>query len=150
MPYCVYGDFLEAMCKCDLALAAFPFGNTNSTVDTCLLGLPTVANFGPESPAQSDRMVLATAGFPDWLVAKTDEEYYEKALSLINDVDLRQSVVKGVTRRKVRERLFDMAAFDGERDSFADMFWYVYRNHETLQSTSQRVFHHKTSLPDAP
>ena len=29
-----YEEFLQKMCRCDLALAAFPFGNTNSTVDT--------------------------------------------------------------------------------------------------------------------
>ena len=34
IPYLGYDKFLEEICRCDMALAAFPFGNTNSTVDT--------------------------------------------------------------------------------------------------------------------
>ena len=148
-PYVSYNTFLAEMCKCDLALAAFPFGNTNSTVDTCLLGLPTVANFGPESPAQTDRMVLETAGFPDWLVARSDEEYYDKALQLINDPDFRCGILKNVTRDNVRDRLFNMAALHEETDPFAEMFWFAYENHEALQNTSERVFRFQDVLGDA-
>lgn len=148
-PYVDYNTFLSEMCKCDLALAAFPFGNTNSTVDTCLLGLPTIANFGPESPAQTDRMVLETAGFPDWLVARSDEEYYDKALQLINDPELRCGILKDVTRSSVRQRLFKMAALHEETDPFADMFWFVYENHEALQQSSERVFHYQDVLGES-
>ena len=80
VPYVAYDKFLEEMCRCDLALAAFPFGNTNSTVDTCLLGLPTVVHFGPESPAQTDWLVMRTAGLPAWLVCDNDEDYFQSAL----------------------------------------------------------------------
>ena len=147
-PYVDYTEFLSEMCRCDLALAAFPFGNTNSTVDTCLLGLPTVANFGPESPAQTDRMVLATAGFPEWLVARSDEEYYEKALHLINDSVFRTEILKDVSRMSAREKLFNMAQLHEQSDPFADMFWYVYENHEALQSSARRVIHSKDVLRD--
>lgn len=145
-PYMDYEEFLTKMCRCDLALAAFPFGNTNSTVDTCLLGLPTVVHFGPESPAQTDRMVLKTAGFPDWLVAHSDEEYYEKALTLINDVNRRSQLTAGITREKVRARLYDLEECDRASDPFADMFWYAYNNHASIQSSDQRVFHYKNVL----
>lgn len=144
--YVDYEAFLQEMCKCDLALAAFPFGNTNSTVDTCLLGLPTVANFGPESPAQSDRMVMETAGFPSWLVARSDEEYYEKALQLINDPVFRESLISDVTRESVRSNLFNRAAFNDEDDPVADMFWYAYEQHESLQRSSSRVIHYADVL----
>ena len=144
--YVNYEDFLKEMCKCDLALAAFPFGNTNSTVDTCLLNLPTVANFGPESPAQSDRMVMDTAGFPSWLVARSDEEYYEKALQLINDATLRKELTADITRESVRKNLFSRASFDDESDPVADMFWYAYEHHEALQASPRRVIHYKDVL----
>ena len=145
-PYMNYEEFLAKMCRCDLALAAFPFGNTNSTVDTCMLGLPTVVHFGPESPAQTDRMVLRTAGFPDWLVAHSDEEYYEKALTLINDVDRRTQITAGITREKVRARLYDPDECDRASDPFADMFWYAYQNHAAIQSSDRRVFHYRDVL----
>ena len=141
MPYVNYDDFLNEMCKCDLALAAFPFGNTNSTVDTCLLGLPTLAHFGPESPAQSDKLVLTTAGFPEWLVAHSDEEYFEKALRLINDRVFREDLVGKLSRESVRTRLF--GDYNEERtDPFADVMLAVYNHHEELMNQEKRVFHH--------
>lgn len=144
--YIGYEEFLQQMCRCDLALAAFPFGNTNSTVDTCLLGLPTLAHFGPESPAQTDRMVLKTAGYPEWLIARSDEEYYEKALRLINEPELRAEMVSGVSRESARARLFNFETLEEGEDPFADMFWHVYQHHEELQAMDQRVFHYSDVL----
>lgn len=146
MQYIDYESFLSEMCRCDLALAAFPFGNTNSTVDTCLLGLPTVAHFGPESPAQTDRLVLETAGFPDWLVCDSDEQYFETALALINDAELRLSVTQQMDPQLVRQRLFDRGASDLDEDPLADVFRHVYRNHEALAASSQRVFRYDELL----
>lgn len=146
VPYLDYQDFLAEMCRCDLALAAFPFGNTNSTVDTCLLGLPTVANFGPESPAQTDRMVLLTAGYPEWLIARSDEEYYEKALKLIDDQPFRYELMRDVSRSVVKDRLFNMLELNQHEDPFAEMFWYVYENHQKLQKSPERLFYYKDVL----
>lgn len=150
MRYIDYQTFLSEMCRCDLALAAFPFGNTNSTVDTCLLGLPTVAHFGPESPAQTDKIVLATAGYPDWLVCDSDEQYFETALSLINDPQLRLSVTQHTEPQDVRERLFDRASSAFGEDPLADVFLHVYQNHEALAASSQRVFRYDDLLGTSP
>ena len=139
MPLATYEQFLEQMSRCDLALAAFPFGNTNSTVDTSLLGLPTVVHFGPESPAQTDAMVLRTAGLPEWLVCHSDEKYYETALALINDADLRVSVTKGLDRSAIRERLFPKGQ-GASATVFAEMIWEMYQNHAKLSSSKQRVY----------
>lgn len=104
-PYMNYQNFLKEISMCDLALAAFPFGNTNGTVDTCLLGLPTVAHFGPETPAQSDRLVMRTAGYPDWCICETDEQYLTAALNLINDFELRNRLKTDANRTKIRDQL---------------------------------------------
>lgn len=144
--YVDYRTFLAEMCRCDLALAAFPFGNTNSTVDTCLLGLPTVVHFGAESPAQTDKMVLETAGYPDWLVCDSDEQYFETALKLINDPNLRKSVTDSVDPNLVRTRLFAREDSEFGEDPLADVFRYVYDHHEDLQASSDRVFRYQTLL----
>ena len=146
MQYIDYGAFLAEMCRCDLALAAFPFGNTNSTVDTCLLGLPTVVHFGSESPAQTDKLVLDTAGYPDWLVCETDEQYFETALKLINDPALRKSVTQSVEPKSVRARLFSREESGFGEDPLADVFRYVYDNHEAMQASSSRVFSYRELL----
>lgn len=144
-PYVSYDRFLSEMCKCDLALAAFPFGNTNSTVDTSLLGIPTVVHFGPESPAQSDAVVLRTIGLPDYLVCRSDEEYYETALRLINDPEARVNALGGLSRETVRQRFYESGDWSSEC-VFADMIYSAFNNHEHLMASEQRVFRHSDLL----
>ena len=145
MPYCNYQDFIEALAKCDFALAAFPFGNTNSTVDTCLMGIPTVAHFGLESPAQSDRLVLQTAGMPDWLVCDSDEVYFDTAMKLISEPELRASVTNHSTREQIRQRFFE-DEINRTRNPFADVLHHVYQRHAELESSGQKVFYYEELL----
>ena len=144
-PTITYGQFLDQMCRCDLALAAFPFGNTNSTVDTSLLGLPTVAHFGPETPAQTDAMVLRTAGLPDWLICHSDDEYYETALRLINNSEERLDLMRSFDREKIRARLY-AGAENHSAQIFADMVKAVHAQHDALITSGQRIYHHHDLL----
>lgn len=102
-----YDVFINLLKQCDLALASFPFGNTNSTVDTCLSGIPTIVMFGAEPAAQSDKKVLLAAGLPDWLVAHSEREYLDKALALINNDEQRLSIADAISRSNVPQKLFD-------------------------------------------
>lgn len=149
MPYLDYDRFLAEMCKCDLALAAFPFGNTNSTVDTTLLGLPTVAHFGPESPAQSDRLVMRTAGLPEWLICNTDEQYYTTALRLINSPEARRAAMANESRAALRTRIFNNKV-NAAANPFADVLYHIYLNHERLMATPERVFDYRDLLGQQP
>ena len=78
---------LQNIAKCEFALAPFPFGNTNGTVDASLLHVPTVTLIGPEPASQTDARVLDMAGFSKSLVAETIEEYIAIAVRLLNDSD---------------------------------------------------------------
>lgn len=145
VPYVDYQRFLDEMCKCDMALAAFPFGNTNSTVDTCLLGLPTVVHFGPESPAQTDWLVLRTAGLPRWLVCDNDEDYFKTALRLVNDPNARTEAMAGLTRLQLYQALIkDQQRLSSE--PFGQVIYQLYRHHEAISASSDRVFNYKAIL----
>lgn len=144
-PYSSYVGFMEKLARCDFALAAFPFGNTNSTIDTCLLGLPTVSHFGPEGPAQSDRLVLHTAGFADWLVCKSDEEYYTTALSLITHPEKRKAALNGLTREEIAENLFSSSK-NKSANPFSEVIWHMYNHHASLQASPERVFTYRSLL----
>jgi hypothetical protein len=146
LPYVDYEPFLKEICKCDLALAAFPFGNTNSTVDTSLLGLPTVAHFGPESPAQTDALILEMAGLPGWLVCDNDEDYFQTALRLVNDPAERTKAMAGLNRETLRAHLFYSADSEVERDPFGDVLWGVYNHFEALQESAKRQFDYQEIL----
>ena len=138
-PYQDYQEFLTHLSQCDLALAAFPFGNTNSTVDTCLLGIPTVAHFGPESPSQTDRLVMEAAGYPDWLVCDTDEKYFSTALELIEDAGKRKAIADSIDLKAVKSRLTVPNEDTGQRE-ISDLIYFAYKNHEALQTSSERIF----------
>lgn len=144
-PYVDYETFLNKICECDMALAAFPFGNTNSTVDSCLLGLPTVAHFGPESPAQTDRLVLKTAGLPDWLICDNDEEYFNTALRLVNDKSAREDAMAGISRAQMYENLIGNSV-RREAEPFGDIMYQIHRNHEQLQELPDRVMDYTALL----
>lgn len=144
-PYVTYSKFLDQLCKCDMALASFPFGNTNSTVDACLLGLPTVAHFGPESPAQTDALVLETAGLPSWLVCHDDEEYFQTALALVNDPQKRMDAMAGLDREILLERL--TTTHKSERtEPFGEVLYRLHRSHSTMQLSTQRTFDYREIL----
>ena len=139
-PYMSYEDFIDKLSICDLALAAFPFGNTNSTVDAALLGLPVVANFGVETPAQTDKMVLRAAGYPDWLVCQGDEAYFETALALVEDLNLRNSLSGNLNLRQVREQVASAGA-PSEQPELGDMLFWVLKNQTKLRQSKNKIFH---------
>ena len=86
---------------CDFALSAFPFGNTNSTVDTALLGLPNIAHFGPECPAQSDRGFLRLQGYRHGRL-RTDEEFWLLlALEFVTDPKGPEAIGEACRTREV-------------------------------------------------
>jgi hypothetical protein len=137
-PYQAYDDFLKNVASCDMALAAFPFGNTNSTVDTCLLGIPTVAHYGPEVCAQTDETVMAAAGCPSWLICDSDEKYFTTALELINDAEKREDVAKGLLARSVRERL-TVDFTDNGVTEIRDLIEHVYKYHDQITTDGVRL-----------
>ena len=143
--YISYERFLSEICKCDFALAAFPFGNTNSTVDTALLGIPTVAHFGPEAPAQSDQYILKSVGFADWLVCRSDEEYFQTAMRLIHSPDDRKLALNGLSRSDVRNKFFGRN-FGAEENPVADIFSHIFNHHGQLKTSGRRMFHYKELL----
>ena len=125
-PYMGYNTFLKELSKCDLALSSFPFGNTNGAVDTCLLGIPNVVNFGPEAPSQSDALVIEAAGYPTELVAQDDQKYYEIALKLINEQEYRSMLTSQLDRVMARNRLCGNQTAALVQNDFAEQIFAAY------------------------
>ncbi|MDR7334705.1 hypothetical protein [Roseateles asaccharophilus] len=145
-PSRTYGGFLKVLERCDVALAAFPFGNTNSTVDTCLVHVPTVAYRGNEPLSIFDRDVLRMAGMPDWLACDTDEGYFQTVMRLINDEALRAELVEQLKMSDLREKMFEWRASE-DKTSFVDAIEWIYRNHETLMASSAHVMRAGEPIP---
>lgn len=108
-------EYLEALSLCGMYVSPFPYGSTNTIVDTTFLGLLGVCMSGPEIHAHIDEGLFARAGLPDWLVAHSEEEYVEKAVRLAEDVDFRAEWRQKMVAGHV-EQLF----YEGRPETFAD------------------------------
>ncbi|MDA9871190.1 hypothetical protein N9D35_05330 [Gammaproteobacteria bacterium] len=138
-----YVIFLGNLDRCNLALAAFPFGNTNSTVDVHLLGLPIVAHYGPEMPAQTDKLVLKSFGYSGRQINTSDREYFESAVLCIQNI---------------RSKSYDHSSYDIKArpdldkgkgpNYFGDIVKQVYLTHEEIISKEiQSIYWEPSNLP---
>jgi HMW1C N-terminal len=133
-----YDAFLQTLSGCELALSAFPFGNTNSTVDTCLMHIPTAAFVANEVLSIGDRDVLRMVGLPSWLVSDNDEDYFNVAMKLIHDDAARQGIVDQLKATDVWSKVFEPPRPE-DATEFVDAMDWIYRNHEALQASSQHL-----------
>lgn len=93
VPNCVvhprmeYQPYIEALGQCDVALATFPFGGTNSLIDCFLLGIPVITLEGTQIHDRNDAYLLRRllGGAAEGLIAQTVEEFEEKALHAITE-----------------------------------------------------------------
>jgi hypothetical protein len=138
-PYLSYPALLQKIKNCDLVLASFPFGNTNGTEDACILGVPTVAHFGPENPAQSDLLVLESNGYPKWLVSDNDDDYFKVALRLVNDEKLRMSFSKLPDIIPNKNKKLNLKENNNNIQPLSEFFKYIYDNHVIIKSRNIRI-----------
>ena len=75
-------DYCAVIATCDLFINPFPFGNTNGTIDCIAAGLVGVCKTGPEVHEHIDEAMFRRLGLPDWLIARSVEEYVDAAVRL--------------------------------------------------------------------
>ena len=80
-----YEDYLARLRGCDLFLDPFPYGNTNSIVDTVSQGLPGVCMTGREVHERLDAALFRRLGLPESLIAADAGQYERAAIELIDD-----------------------------------------------------------------
>lgn len=82
-----YADYIREINRCQIHACTFPFGGTNSLVDSLRQGLPLVALEGREAHSMIDVAFIRGAGLPESCIAKTQEEYVNALLDLVNNPD---------------------------------------------------------------
>lgn len=134
-----YPRYMAWLARCDLALATFPFGNANSTVDCLLLGKPVVALEGDEPAARTDRRMLRLAGAPSWLLATTREGYFEAALRLIRDDALRVETARSILAADPPRALFERER-ERHPDDFAEVVGWMLDNVDRIRNEDRKVW----------
>lgn len=93
-PRAHYKTYLEWLIQCDVMFSTFPFGGTNSVIDSFILGIPVIAKEGDQILERSDASMIRRVGLPDWLIAHSDDEYIDAALRFIDGGDLERARIR--------------------------------------------------------
>lgn len=123
-----YNQYMRQIQQCHIQLSTFPFGGTNSNIDSMLLGIPLVCMNGQEPHERFDATMMRRAGMPEWLITNNRDEYVAAALRLIENND---------ERLKLNHYLIDDADIGGKflceapvefKNTFVDAVWKIYKD----------------------
>lgn len=80
-------DYMEQLRDIDIALDTFPYPGGGTTCDTLYMGVPVIVMEGQRHGARFGCSILYNVGLGE-LVAKSTQEYIEKAVGIANDHEL--------------------------------------------------------------
>ena len=133
-PHLPYAEYLEHINRCDMFLNPFPFGNTNGIVDTVRQGLPGVCLTGPEVHSHIDEGLFRRLGLPDWLIARTADEYVRAGVRLADDSAGREAL-----SRQLLETDPDAVLFRGKPELFLHAVSWLHQNHAAHQASGAKL-----------
>lgn len=128
-----YSAFQAKLAEGALSLDSYPFGGYNSVVDALVLGKPVVALEGHHAVNRLASALLRRVGL-DELIARTPDEYSEKALRLIGDEPYRRRLaehLKGLDLEATLCRESELGAFKRAID-------HLIANHQNLVAEGSR------------
>lgn len=117
-----FAPYLQCIADCDMFVNPFPFGNTNTIVDTVSQGIPGVNRAHREVHSNIDRGLFQRLGLPDELSATSEEGLIEVAVKMIDDPAWRQQLREHLERGGLAEPLFR-----GQESHFCD---YIVKTHQ--------------------
>jgi hypothetical protein len=134
-----YDRYVALLSSGDLNLSPFPFGGLHSVVDSLRQGVPVVAMECPEPHGRTDAMLLRRLGMPEWLIAKSDDDYVAAALRVIEDDALRVALSRQALALDVGNTLFGDATTP-LRSEVVDAVWWLYQNHEGALADGRKLW----------
>ncbi len=134
-----YNTYLRNLARCDLHLSTFPFGGTNSNIDSMRLGIPMVTLQGVEVHGQTDSGMMRSVGLPETLIAHDPSEFERTALRVIASDRERTRLARFLADRDVERVFMDREDNPYSRD-FAEAVWAIYRFHEAFVADGRQYW----------
>lgn len=134
-----YNIYLENLNRCDIHLSPFPFGGTNSNVDSIRQGLPLVTLEGDQPHSRTDSVFHEVSNLPDWLLVHSQDEYVEAALRLINNEEERVAISENLLKQDF-DKLFLDSEIKYHDKVFGKTVEYLYEHHEDIQEDGKKVW----------
>lgn len=94
-----YPEYMAAINSCDMYCNPFPYGNMNGIADMTTLGLVGVNRVGPDVHEHIDAGMFQRLGLPEWMSAKTDQDYVNAAVRLAENHAERLALRRGLLAR---------------------------------------------------
>ncbi|WP_077529037.1 hypothetical protein [Vreelandella utahensis] len=102
-----YKNYMEDLAKCDLALGTFPFGGSNTNVDTLLLGIPKVIfTEGSDVASYTDLQEIRTLGMDNLLNTTNEQALIGKLIHLIHNPQDREHISYEILQRDPQSIFF--------------------------------------------
>ena len=132
--YKTYRDYLAALAEAEIVLNPFPFGHTNTLIDTMLLGIPCVGLEGNEPSSKTESYILDILGLKDDFSAKSLEDYEQKFLALAQKI--RSGEAPAIDRNAVYESLYG----DSISTDFGRIIKWVYDHKDAMKASGKKAF----------
>lgn len=127
-----YDQFLNKIAACHFSLSPFPFGNTNSTVDAILIGVPVIILKGYEIASYCDYIITETFNLSDILICETIHDYVNKAISLAKDREMNAQYSDRVSKVNA------ISHFDAGKPEFGAYVMKVYEKLNMYKSKNHK------------
>ncbi len=135
-PRAEYNQYLQWLNECDIMLSPFPFGGTNSNIDSARLGIPIVHMDGPEIHSHVDCEMMRRIGQPAWLTANSIDEYIGNALRLIENDAERVEIGTALSSRDI------ISLLNSENNvEFGKCVKLLFENHHRIQAAGKLSWH---------
>jgi len=141
-----YEEYLESLSKCDIAMATFPFGGSNSNIDLLRLGIPLVYFTGKEAHSRTDEFYCHTFELIEGMASYSIEDVYANMERLISDNAYRVQLSEKIVEKNI-ESLLVNEKIDNKTDVI-DAFTWVWRNHEKVIEKDIRFISYKDRVVD--
>ncbi|WP_235189770.1 tetratricopeptide repeat protein [Methylotenera sp. L2L1] len=117
----------------DVILDTFPYPGGTTTCEALWMGVPTLTLAGDSLIARQGASMLSAAGLADW-VAKTKDEYLDKALSLCSDLNQLANLRAGLRAQALASPLFDAERFAKNMET---ALWEMWHEHYPAAETDK-------------
>lgn len=116
------GSHLALYAQVDVALDTFPYNGTTTTCEALYMGVPVVTLSGDAHVSRVGASLMKCLGL-DNLIAETEEDYIDAAVSLAGDASERARLRGTLRDRMLRGSLTDKRAFVSDLESIYRSLW---------------------------
>jgi predicted O-linked N-acetylglucosamine transferase (SPINDLY family) len=120
-----YRTYIREINRCQLHACTFPFGGTNSLLDSLRQGLPLVTLEGKEAHARIDAAFIRKVKLPESLICHDEQAYVECLLHLVEHPDELQRLRLYLLDEVDVDKTFLQ---DGDPALFADLMYRLYKS----------------------